>query len=354
MALQLDPLASAEALGAQIAAILHERPEGTALIVQTTGSTGEPKRVGLSVDALIASARATHGRLGGPGQWLLALPSHYVAGLQVWVRSLVAETEPVILPGAHFDAAEFVRAVERMTGARNYTSLVPVQLQRLVELAEGDPGSAEAIARLDAILVGGQRLDAALYDRAQRLGFSAIRTYGSSETSGGCVYDGLPLDGVILDFDDGEVLISGNILATEYVGNEHLTNERFIERDGERWYRTGDNGHIVDGALRVTGRRDRVIISGGLKISLDALERIAAEQGLVSAAIGIADETWGERPALFIEGTPNVEAETLLGLAIENELGAFALPRIQRVEVLPRGATGKVDPQVLRQRASNA
>lgn len=354
MAIELDPLASAEELGAQIAAVMHERPEGTAIIVQTTGSAGEPKRVGLNVDALIASARATHGRLGGPGQWLLALPSHYVAGLQVWVRSLVAETEPVILPGAHFEASEFVRAAGHMTGARNYTSLVPVQLQRLVELAEGDPGSAEAIAQLDAILVGGQRLDAALYDRAQRLGFSVVRTYGSSETSGGCVYDGLPLDGVLVEIDDGEVLIGGHILATEYVGNEQLTSERFITRDGQRWYRTGDNGHFVDGALRVTGRRDRVIISGGFKISLDALERIAAEQGLVSAAIGIPDETWGERPVLFVEGLPAPEAETLLGLAVENELGAFALPRIQHIEVLPRGTTGKVDPEALRQRVSDA
>ena len=152
------------------------------LAVETSGSTGAPKRVLLSRAALRASADATHARLGGPGQWLLNLPPSYVAGLQVLFRSVRAGTEPVVQDGP------FGEAAAAMTGARRYVSLVPTQLVRLLD--------EDALRGFDTVLVGGARLEPALRTRAERAGVRVVATYGMSETCGGCVYDGRPLDGV--------------------------------------------------------------------------------------------------------------------------------------------------------------
>ncbi|NUR08526.1 MAG: AMP-binding protein, partial [Nocardioidaceae bacterium] len=172
---------------AEIVALLRAwdaADDPTPLVVETSGSTGRPKRVVLSRAAMRASADATHERLGGPGQWLATLPPTYVAGLQVLFRSVRAGTDPV------------ERAAD-LTAGRTYVSLVPTQLHRLVD----DP----ALARFDTVLVGGAALDPALRERADRAGVRVVTTYGMSETCGGCVYDGRPLDGVRVDVVDGLV-----------------------------------------------------------------------------------------------------------------------------------------------------
>ena len=123
--------------------------DGIALVVETSGSTDAPKRVLLSADALRASAAATEAALGGPGQWLLALPAHYIAGAQVLVRSIVAGTEPVVLDGEHFDPVAFAAASAQLDRRMpRYTSLVPVQLARLVEAARTRPQGRRRAARV--------------------------------------------------------------------------------------------------------------------------------------------------------------------------------------------------------------
>ena len=170
---------------------------GARTCLETSGSTDAPKRVLLSADALLASAAATEVALSGPGQWLLALPAHYIAGVQVLVRSIVAGTEPVVVEGEHFDPAAFAAASARLDRRYpRYTSLVPVQLQRLVDAARTDRKVADALHVFDRILLGGQAASPALTLAADTLGVRVTRTYGSSETAGGCVYDGRALDGV--------------------------------------------------------------------------------------------------------------------------------------------------------------
>lgn len=165
-------------------------PADLAAILGTSGSTGSPKRALLTAAALTASAHATHAHLGGSGQWLLALPPHHIAGLQVLLRSVVAQSNPIVMDlTGGFEATAFTTAIGQLDpGQRRYTSLVPAQLTRLLD----DPAATAALADLDAVLLGGQALDPRLRARAQGAGVQVIATYGMTETAGGCVYDGLP------------------------------------------------------------------------------------------------------------------------------------------------------------------
>src|SRR5690606_8837633 len=141
-------------------------PQPVGLVVETSGSTGVPKRVALSCDALLASASASATVLDGQGQWLLALPAHYIAGIQVLVRSIAAGTSPVVLPPGHFDPLAFAEASKRLAGEAHYTSLVPLQVSRLLESRAG----LMALRRFDGILVGGQALPLSLLSRVEQLG----------------------------------------------------------------------------------------------------------------------------------------------------------------------------------------
>jgi len=326
-------------------------PQPVAVVIATSGSTGIPKRVALGCDALLAAAGASATMLGGQGQWLLALPAHYVAGLQVLVRSIAAETVPVVLPPGRFDPVAFIEASRRMRGERHYTSLVPAQLARLLETRAG----VSALRRFDGILVGGQATPPALRDRVELLGLSVFRTYGSSETAGGCVYNGIPLPGVSVRIEGGQVEISGPMLAEGYLGDEPLTGASFVVDDGQRWYRTGDTGEVVDGVLAVTGRADNVIVSGGVNVSLDRVEQVVRGLPGMSEAVvvGTPDERWGEVPVVVVAGPP-----TRLGpvaQAVADALGKPARPaRVISVETLPVLASGKPDRVAITALAASA
>jgi O-succinylbenzoic acid--CoA ligase len=319
--------------------------DDVALVIETSGSSGVPKQVALSASALLASARACHGRLGGLGQWLLALPLNYVAGAQVVVRSLDADIEPATLGSGPFTPESFVRAASAMQQGRKYSSLVPAQLSRLVEYAESSGSAREELASFDALLIGGQAAPVQLINRATALGLSVVTTYGATETSGGCVYDGIALEGVHVSTDaEGQVLISGDILATEYISGAPAT-ESFSEIDGRRTYSTGDIGRLESGRLIIQGRSDRVLISGGIKVSLDAIEACVTQaQYPVSVAVAVASEAWGQRPILVVEGTGEGHSERELEAIVLEQLGKVAVPdRIVWVAELPRLASGKPD-----------
>lgn len=330
---------------------ISQVPAGTALVIQTSGSTGTPKSVALSADALKASAVMAHERLGGPGQWLLALPLTYIAGMSVLVRSIDADQAPVVMPSGPFDARTFVESAAELTAERRYTALVPVQLTRVIELAEEDTESAEILRRFNGILIGGQALEADLRSRAHGLGLTVIETYGSSETAGGCVYNGVPLTGVDVEIDEsGEIIITGPQLATGYLLDDQRTTDTFQIRNGKTWYFTGDAGVFSDGILTVLGRRDRVIISGGLKVDLDAVE---AEVRLISGcsaacALHIPDSEWGVRPAVVVPGQfPEEEQEALRAEVydvIVAKLGRVAAPKtVCFISEIPRLSSGKPD-----------
>lgn len=326
-------------------------PRDVALVVETSGSTDAPKRVMLSAAALRASAGATEQWFGGQrGQWLLALPATYIAGVQVLVRSILAGTEPVVLAQGHFDPRAFAAASAQLDPARaRFTSLVPVQLARLVQAAADDAAVADALRSFDRILLGGQAAPAGLVERAAALGAVVHRTYGSSETAGGCVYDGMPLPGVGVRIIGGEVQLSGAMLASGYLDDPGRTAAAFTtDADGTRWYRTGDLGELApDGRLRISGRADDVVISGGVKVALGEVERaIRGVPGFAEAVVvAVDDAEWGQRPAVVVAGAG--ASATLAALATATDaagLAPAARPvQVLRLDALPLLATGKPD-----------
>ena len=374
-------------LARRIPARASGRSVGVDMVLRTSGSTtGTGKLVGVSMDALVASARATHKRLGGAGIWVLALPAYHAAGVQVLVRAAVAGTrvfnaykeggfdpqhlaqviDAACAAAADCDAAPSCGddAVSSCAGGAGgeaegalaadaagracpvYTSLVPTQLRRALD----DEQLRGALARLDAVLIGGAAADAQLLEQAKAAGIKVVTTYGMSETCGGCVYDGQPLPGVSMDVDQatGAIWLSGPMLATGYLGDEELTKRCFVSRPqagegtrdagetasapesaetgaagagteagatrpgagvgagagsdvgaGEparRWFITSDRGQIVDGRLQVLGRLDDVIISGGIKVEPGPIEALLALNPLVSecAVVGLPDLQWGQ------------------------------------------------------------
>lgn len=332
-------------------------PDGTAVVIATSGSSGIPKRVVLSAAALRSSAEATAARIGS-GRWMLALPAAYIAGVQVLGRSLLAGVDPVLLDG-RFTADAFVRATAALRAdADRFTSLVPAQLATLLDAAQWRADVRDALTSYRAILVGGQALPPSLRERAAEQRAEVVRTYGSSETAGGCVYDGIPLDGVHLAEVDGEVRISGSMLADGYLGDPGLTAEVFqTGDDGARWYRTGDAGTVTpEGRLAITGRIDNVIVSGGINVSLDRVESVVRSiPGLEQAVVvGMPDDRWGEASVIVLAaGTGDVEAmfEEARAL-VAAEIGPHARPaQLEVVPELPTLASGKPDRETLRRRA---
>lgn len=350
------------ALGFGMLADVPDRvPVGTAVVIATSGSSGIPKRVALSAEALRTSAEATADRIGS-GRWLLALPTGYVAGLQVLVRSLLAGTEPVALSG-RFSPEAFAHATLSMLRHGDealYTSLVPAQVSTLLDAAD-DVAVRAALQAYRAILVGGQSLPEPLRERASDLGVRLVRTYGSTETSGGCVYDGVPLDTVSVRTVDGELRIAGPMLADGYLGDEELTSRVFVrDEHGIRWYRTGDLGLVENGVVRVHGRADNVIVSGGINISLDRVERIVRQvPGLHQAVVvGIDDERWGEASVIVAargEVLRRSESDQLVHArdAVAEALGKHARPaRLILVDEIATLASGKPDREAIRRIAA--
>lgn len=428
-------------LARRIPARASGRSVGVDMVLRTSGSTtGTGKLVGVSMDALVASARATHKRLGGPGIWVLALPAYHAAGVQVLVRAAVAGThvfnaykeggfDPQHLAqvidaacvaaadcdaGSSFDddavsscaggvggeAEGALAADDSGRACPVYTSLVPTQLRRALD----DEQLRGALARLDAVLIGGAAADAQLLEQAKAAGIKVVTTYGMSETCGGCVYDGQPLPGVSMDVDQatGAIWLSGPMLATGYLGDEERTRRCFVSRPqagegtrdagetasaaesaeagaggpgagsgagaGEparRWFITSDRGQIVDGRLQVLGRLDDVIISGGIKVEPGPIEALLALNPLVSecAVVGLPDLQWGQVVTAVVvpasmPGLGRVDEGAILAqirVYLEQKLSGAQCPKqVLLADALPYKGIGKVDRRALAQSLARA
>lgn len=314
-----------------------------AAVVRTSGSTGTPKRTALSIEALASSSMATAEHLGFEGQWLLALPLHYVAGLAVLTRSLYAGTRPWAMDmGPSFDAAGFNEAATALTEAKRLVSLVPTQLQRLLTDPSGQ--TLATLRRFDAILLGGARAPRAVLDEAAKHSLNIHLTYGSSETSGGCVYDSRALPGVQVKVLDGRIILGGPTIASGYLGDKDLTSAHFsIDESGVRWYATDDTGSYADGVLCVAGRVDDVIITGGVKVSASEVQHVLEALDGVSAVavVPVPDAQWGQRIAAAFVGTADPAS---LATSVRLALGPSAMPRrMLCVDALPQLPNGKID-----------
>jgi O-succinylbenzoic acid--CoA ligase len=323
----------------------------TAVIVATSGSTGRPKGVLLSAAALIASATATHDRLGGPGRWLLTTPAQYIGGLQVLVRARLAGHRAAIVDlSGPFRGDAFAAAAAPLladSGPR-YTAMVPTQLRRLVD--EGGAGLA-ALRAFDAVLIGGAGTSPDLADRAADAGVAIVPAYGMSETASGCVYAGQPLSitRVRLAEPDatgaGGIELAGPMLAHGY---RRAPAETALVFAGG-WFRTGDSGRLdADGRLEILGRTDDMINTGGVKVAPTLVERVLTAQPGVRAAcvVGVPDPDWGQAVvAAVVPFDPaDPPAAPALADAVRAAAGRAAVPkRIRFVAALPVRGPGKPD-----------
>ena len=319
---------------------------GEPLVVRTSGSSGEPKSVVLSHAAVLASARATLDRLGGPGHWMLALPVTGIAGIQVLVRSALAGRPPVVV-AEHPSLRAAVDALDAST--RRYAAVVPTQLYRWAAADE-----LSALAELDAVLVGGASIDPDLRSAAAAASVPLVRTYGMTETCGGCVYDGVPLDGVEIHIDGsaregGQILLRGPMLFDGYGGHR---------REPGSWFETADRGRIGDdGTLQVLGRMDETVVSGGVNVPLPAVEDVVRRAaGVASVAmVGVTDPEWGTRVVAAVVPAAGASID-LDGLRDAVEVAGLSrtwAPRqLLTLEGLPLLPSGKVDRERLRRLAA--
>ncbi|WP_297081661.1 AMP-binding enzyme [uncultured Demequina sp.] len=313
------------------------------IIAATSGSTGEPRDVLIRADAVAAGARAALERLGGPGNWLLALPEDRIAGAMVAARARAGEGILTRMARGSFTPQAFAAAVTRMPQGRRYVSLVPTQVRRLV----GDPAGADALATFDAVLVGGAPPGATLPA-------NAVETYGMTETCGGCVYDGMPLAGVDVAVGaDGRISLAGPMLAEGYADG---SDPSFTEIGGTRWFTTSDLGAWDGTRLTVHGRVDDVIISGGANVHPATVERaLLAHPGVADAvAVGVPHAEWGEAVVALVAPASGTVLETEV-LRLGLDLPRHARPRIVlAVDAIPRTPAGKIDRSAARAIAARA
>jgi O-succinylbenzoic acid--CoA ligase len=309
-----------------------------AFIVETTGSTGTRKFVALSAAAVLASARASLDYLQArPGQtWALLLPLHHIAGINVLIRALDLGTTPVDLR----DATEYP--------VTDFSAVVPTQIYRALN---GDEKLLAHLQSASTVLVGGAQLQNDLFEKAIAAGISVVRTYGMSETSGGCIYDGLPFKGARVRISDsGLIEISGPMVATTYLGNEELWGQQFS--DG--WFTTSDLGVIgEDGLLKVLGRSDDVYISGGEKVSLTEVTEIlhTAFPRQQWSAVAVDDVQWGQRLVVAISGAEH-PAISEINTLLSNSLGDIAKAKqLLTFDTLPLIGIGKIDRAQIAKRA---
>jgi o-succinylbenzoate---CoA ligase len=318
--------------------------DGTAVIVGTSGSTGVPKGVELSAAALLHSARASLARLGArPGErWLCCLPGAYIPGIGVLVRSLVSGTDPVLADRAD---AQTVAA----SGCA-HVSLVPTQLHRLLS---PDVDIPTPLAGFRSVLLGGAAAPPGLLEGARAARVRVVTTYGMTETCGGCVYDGIPLDGIRVEIRDddvgdgsGRIWISGPVLFSGYRDRR--------PGPGDGWFRTGDLGRIdPSGRLVVRGRADDVINTGGYKVVPgEVAEALQTCPGVRDAAVvGLPDREWGERVIAVVVPADPADPPTLelLRLHVRERLPRYAAPsKVVIVDTVPMLPSGKHDTARLR------
>lgn len=300
-------------------------PTKTALVVTTTGSTGAPKEVELSALALLSSARASNKFLGAQfGEtWSLLLPLNHIAGINVLIRSLELGTTPANLIGYE---GKFPKV--------DYTAIVPTQLYRALN---GDQNLLQHLQSAKAVLVGGASLTQQLRSAAESQGITVIETYGSTETTGGCIYEGSPLEGVEVAIgDQGRIAIKGKVLAEGIA-------------DGDGWYFTSDAGRLIDGKLIIDGRIDEIVITGGENVSLTAIDRTLAQHfpHFQSAAFAVSHPEWGQAIQLALVGADESITDQIQDV-LTRELGpASKIKNFHYLQELPLIGIGKIDRAAL-------
>lgn len=346
--------------------------DDTTLLIGTSGSTGAAKFAQLPASALLASVQGVHEHLGGPGRWLISVPPSHITGFQGILRSMTAGFAPSVLNAGAFTCESFADAAERMPrGQRRYTTLVPTQLVRLLD----DPAGVRAARSFDMILIGGAPLSPVTRRRAERAGIRVTTGYGTSETGGGCVYEGKPLSCTRIRLTDGRVDLGGPMVASGYAGRPDLDHafaedmhaasgtaaESGVDKGAPaetgtatptRWFRTEDLGEFHDGRLVLLGRADDMINTGGLKVAPRVVEDAileAFDELADVVVVGLPDPEWSEIVAAAVQPVAGATAPDLASLRAGVDLPGHARPRFAAaVERLPQSGPGKPDRAAVR------
>jgi O-succinylbenzoic acid--CoA ligase len=293
-------------------------PAGTALIVHTSGTTGAPRPVEISLANIQANALGSAVALGlDPDErWLCPLPLSHVGGLMVLLRSAIYATTAVLGPAA--------RATD---GDITVVSLVPTQLRRLLEAGER-PGK-----RLRVVLLGGAPATADLLERARDAGWPVRETYGLTQACSQVTVDGFPLPGVSVRIaPDGEILVEGPVVA------------------GGGVLRTGDLGRMDGHRLNVIGRKSDTIVTGGENVAPAEVEAALLSHPAVADAgvFSRPDPEWGEAVTATVVLREPADPEDLRAWVGER-LARFKVPKAIVVsDGLPRSASGKLLRRELR------
>ncbi len=286
-----------------------------AVVVTTSGSTGKAKEIHLSAAAVMASAKAANRYLNAEigNSWSLLLPLTHIAGINVLVRAIELKSEVKDFRNTN----EYAKV--------DFTAIVPTQLHRALT---SESKLLKHLQDATAVLVGGAPLSSDDRNAALTRGINIVTTYGMSETSGGCIYNGTPLNGVDVKIIENIIYLRGPMLA-----------EVALE-DG--WFRTSDMGQLENGKLVISGRSDDQIISGGEKISLSTIERELNENfNSIFIAFAKPDQEWGER--LCIATTLELPQDTISHF-LKNKFGGHATPKeIHKVDEIPVVGIGKPD-----------
>lgn len=323
--------------------------DDTAVVIATSGSTEEPKGVELSAAALLHSAHASIDRIGAGPQstWLCVLPLTHISGLQVVVRALANRGRVLHPPESGTDA------ITAAAQDSPHVSLVPTQLRRLL-------AKRADLSRFPTILLGGAAADGQLLTAAREAGGRVITTYGMSETCGGCVYDGIPLDKTLVRLDDTDrVLLSGPTLFSGYRRAPQRTRAQQIrDADGGIWFRTGDVGRFdADGVLEVRGRADEVINTGGHKVVPSEVAALVNRLDSVhdTVVVGRPDEEWGERVTAVVVPSRANAPPTLREVRawVRERMPSYAAPHeLELRSAIPVLSSGKPDLAALRSPAA--
>lgn len=351
------------------AALAPDEPlesDDIALVIATSGSTGTPHGVLLSDRVLLEAADRSLARLGGPGHWVATMPLHHIGGVMTVVRALRVGLEVTADPSlggeTRFEPAAFAATTQdavsraRADGVSLYTSLVPTQLARLA----AEPTGMRALTAYDAVLQGAAACPPDLLTLLRESGVNLVVSFGMTETTGGCVYDGVAFDGTTVSLVDvaddvGRIVLGGSLVAQGYRRLPELTAELF----GADGFRTSDLGRIgPGGVLEVVGRIDDVVHVGGVNVSVLAVQNaIRALDGVDDVAVvPLADAEWGARLiACVAVGTSRpVGLAEEARLLVASSLGRRAVPEVRLLDELPMLSSGKVDRAALRDFVSSA
>lgn len=306
-----------------------EIPENTALLIETGGSTGQPKIVALSAAAMKISASLSNQALGASKNdlWSLSLPLNHIAGINQLLRAIDLGNDPVI------SDADFI-------------SIVPTQLYRALEKKDL---LFDQLTHAKKVLIGGAMIPMQLIASAKEHGINLVTSYGMTEMCGGCVYDGRALPGVNIEIRDlGRIALRGPMRAIGYLDNNEANAESFVDD----WFLTSDSGTLdQNGLLQITGRADDVIISGGEKISPNEVAKILQKHlpTYEIYVLGIPDEEWGQSLRVVVaDNERKVTSQEVSLQKIRNlvgeELGKVATPRsLLLLSEIPVKENGKVD-----------